>query len=124
MKNPNKIKEGSRIADVIFYILAIFFGFIALYPMWYVFVLSLSEPQAAVAGNAYWWPNGFYLGGYETAVMDKNLWISYRNTIMYCITNCGLMLLTTSTCAYPLTSHALQGRKYLPFLACMIRLGR
>lgn len=114
-KNPNKIKEGSVIADVIFYILAVLFGFIALYPMWYVLVLSISEPQAALAGDCYWWPRGFYLGGYETAVMDKNLWISYRNTIMYCVITCVLMLFTTSTCAYPLTSHALKGRKYLTF---------
>ncbi len=114
-KNPNKIKEGSVIADVIFYILAVFFGFIALYPMWYVLVLSISEPQAALAGDCYWWPRGLYFGGYETAVMDSNLWKSYRNTIIYCIITCVLMLFTTSTCAYPLTSHALKGRKYLTF---------
>ena len=114
-KNPNKIKEGSVIADVIFYILAVLFGFIALYPMWYVLVLSISEPQAALAGDCYWWPRGIYFGGYETAVMDSNLWKSYRNTIIYCVITCALMLFTTSTCAYPLTSHALKGRKYLTF---------
>ena len=114
-KNPNKIKEGSVIADVIFYILAALFGFIALYPMWYVLVLSISNPQAALAGDCYWWPRGIYFGGYETAVMDSNLWKAYRNTIIYCVITCLLMLFTTSTCAYPLTSHALKGRKYLTF---------
>ena len=113
MKNPNKIKEGSRIADVIFYVLSAMFAFVAQYPMWYVLVLSLSEPQVAIAGTAYWWPKGLYFGGYETAVMDKNLWVSYRNTIMYCACVCILVLITTTTCAYPLTSHNLKGRKYL-----------
>lgn len=48
-KNPNKIREGSVVADVIFYILAIFFAFITLYPMYYVLILSLSDPNAAAS---------------------------------------------------------------------------
>lgn len=114
-KNPNKIREGSVIADVIFYILAIFFAFITLYPMYYVLILSLSDPNAAASMRVFFWPKGFYIGGYKNIVTDRNLWLSYRNTIFYALASCGLMLITTTMCAYPLTSKALRGRKFLTF---------
>lgn len=115
MKNPNKIKEGSRVADIIFYFLAAFFAFITVYPMWYVLVLSLSSPVRAAAANVYWWPDGWYFGGYESALSDWNLWDSYKNTIIYAVSTCVLMLMNVTLCAYPLTSHQLKGRKYLTF---------
>lgn len=114
-KNPNRIKEGSVVADVIFYVLAIFFAFICLYPMYYVLILSLSDPNAAASLRVFLWPKGLYLGGYKNIITDRNLWLAYRNTAIYALTCCVLMLFTTSMCAYPLTSRALKGRKFLTF---------
>ncbi len=114
-KNRIKSKEGSIVADVVFYVLAIFFAFITLYPMYYVLILSLSDPNAAASMRVFFWPKGFYIGGYKNIVTDRNLWLSYRNTIFYALAACVLMLVTTTMCAYPLTSKALKGRKFLTF---------
>lgn len=114
-RNPNKIKQGSIVMDIIFYFLAFLFAFVTLYPMYYVLILSMSDPNAAASLRVFWWPKGFYIGGYKKVLMDANLWLAYRNTIFYAITNCLLMLVTTSMCAYPLTSHNLKGRKFLTF---------
>ena len=112
-KNPNRIKEGSVIADVVFYVVACLFALVTLYPMYYVLILSLSDPAAAASMRVFLWPKGYYLKGYANIVKDLNLWIAYRNTIVYALAACGLMLVTTTMCAYPLTSKALRGRPIL-----------
>lgn len=46
-QNKNKIKEGNRTVTAVLYILAAIAAFITLYPMYYVLILSLSEPAYA-----------------------------------------------------------------------------
>lgn len=106
----NKIREGSRLADVIIYIAAAIVAFITLYPLYYVLILSLSTPEAAATMRVYWFPKGFYLGGYERIFSDMRLWRSYRNTIMYAGIEAVGMLFTCSTFAYTLSVKKLMGR--------------
>ena len=79
--------------------------------MYYVLILSLSQPRAAATMQVYWVPKGFYLGGYEKIFGDKLLWSSYLNTIMYAAAEMLLMLLTCSTFAYALSVKTLKHRK-------------
>ena len=74
MKQNNRIREGSRLADVIIYTVAAIAAFITLYPLYYVLILSLSKPEAAATMRVYWLPKGFYLGGYERIFSDTRLW--------------------------------------------------
>lgn len=46
-RNPNKIRENGRVSTIVMYAIAILVLFITLYPMYYVLILSLSEPSAA-----------------------------------------------------------------------------
>ncbi len=106
----NHIREGSRAADAVIYILTAILAFVTLYPMYYVLVLSLSEPKAASTMRVYWWPKGFYLGGYKKIFSDMKLWTSYRNTILYAVSQMVLMLFTCSTFAYGLSYKQLRHR--------------
>lgn len=106
-----RIREGAIWADVLIYLFAALMAFITLYPMYYVIILSLSEPQYASTMRVYWFPRGFYLGGYEKIFGDSNLWISYRNTIMYAASEMVLMLFTCTTFAYALSYKQLKFRK-------------
>lgn len=110
MKRNNKIREGSRLADAIIYIIATIVAFITLYPLYYVLILSLSKPEAAATMRVYWFPKGFYLGGYERIFSDTRLWMSYRNTILYAAVQAVGMLFTCCTFAYTLSVKKLKGR--------------
>lgn len=107
----NRIREGSRIADAVIYAAAILLALVCLYPVYYVLILSLSAPRAAATMQVYWFPKGFYLGGYEKIFGDKLLWSSYGNTILYAAAEMTLMLLTCSTFAYALSVKTLKYRK-------------
>ena len=94
--------------------------FITIYPMYYVLILSISEPTEVAKGGIYFWPRGFYLGSYEVIIKDARLWRSYLNTIIYAGCSTLLMLFTTTIMAYPLTRPNLKFRKavvFFPYIA-------
>ncbi|MBQ8232707.1 MAG: carbohydrate ABC transporter permease [Lachnospiraceae bacterium] len=117
MKNRNqyksKIKEGNRAVTAILYLLAALMAFITVYPMYYVLILSLSEPQYAATMKVYTIPKGFNLGAYEVLVTDTKMWRAYANTFLYVIANTILMVITSTTVAFGLNYKKLIGRKFL-----------
>lgn len=119
MQMPKMIRRKKKLElfDVIVLALSVFAAFITIYPMWYVIVLSLSEPAAASAGNVYFWPVGFYTGSYSVILKESDFWLTVRNSIGYVLIGLVLMLTTTVLVAYPLTRPNLKFRK-----ACVIYL--
>lgn len=115
MKHNQSIKEGTLPGNIFIYVMSIIACFITLYPLYYVFVLSLSDPLEAVTMKVYWWPKGFYLGSYKILFTDAKLWRAYANTIFYAVSNTLLMLITSVLAAYPLTYKRLFGKKVIHF---------
>ena len=83
--------------------------------MWYVICLSVSDPIAAGAGKVSFWPVGFSLESYKLVFGNSQFWIGFRNSVLYVIAGCLLMLFNTVTVAYPLTRKNLWGRKWLTY---------
>ena len=103
--------------DVIVLILSAGACFITIYPMWYVIIMSISDPVVAAGSGVTFWPSGFYLGSYQIIQREMDFWLSVRNSVLYVIAGLVLMLATTLLVAYPLTRPNLKGRK-----ACVIFL--
>jgi putative aldouronate transport system permease protein len=108
-----KIREGSRIADFVMHVLAVFVIFIALYPMYYVLILSLSDPRYAMTMEVYTFPRGFDISSYLILIKNTKVWQAFFNTVVYVIAGTTLMLITSSLGAFPLTYKGLPGRKYI-----------
>ncbi len=113
MRKKNKIREGNPAVTVILYLMVLLICFITIYPMYYVLILSVSDPRAAATMRVYVHPEGFSLDSYKMLIKDMELWRSYLNTVIYAACNTVLMLLTTTLVAYPLTYKRLLGRKYI-----------
>ena len=107
------IREGSRAADWMIVVVVLICCFVTLYPMYYVLIMSISDPIEVVKGNIYWWPKGFSLEAYKSIVTDKTMWRAYGYTILYVVSETFLMEVTCLLAAYPLTSQKLIGRKYI-----------
>lgn len=112
-KNANQIQRGSKVVDVIFYILALLVCLITLYPFYYVVIMSISDPIEVAAMNVYWYPKGFFLGSYELIMRDLDMWKSLLNTLIYVISGTILNGLTAIMGAYPLSVKKLYGRRWL-----------
>ncbi|MEA4889626.1 MAG: carbohydrate ABC transporter permease [Clostridiaceae bacterium] len=89
--------------------------FITIYPMYYVLIMSISDPAQAAKGAVYFWPKGLYFGSYEMILHDGKLWRAYGNTVFYAAASTLLMLFSTVIMAYPLTRPNLRYRKAVIF---------
>jgi len=107
------VKRKFNAGDIAINLIMILICFITLYPMYYVFILSISDPVAAASMKVYLYPKGLYFRSYSILASDGNMWRSYGYTIFYVVANTLLVLLTCITCAYPLTSKKLVGRKFV-----------
>lgn len=112
-RNKNRIREGSTAVTVTLYAIATLIGLICVYPMYYVLILSVSDPIAAMSMAVYTVPKGFTLSAYETLVKDAQMWLSYRNTFMYVIPITLGMLTTSMLAGYALSIKGLRFRREL-----------
>lgn len=113
MKKRTCIREGNVFATALMYLGCILIGFITLYPMYYVLILSLSAPEFASTMKVYTVPKGFDLSAYKVLIGDMKMWRAYANTILYVVPTTILMIISSAVVAYGLNYRKLIGRKYL-----------
>ncbi|MGI6654390.1 MAG: carbohydrate ABC transporter permease [Christensenellales bacterium] len=106
-----KKRQKIEAFDIVMIFLALIAGFITIYPMWYVLIMSISDPVAAAGGSIYFLPVGFYTGSYSVILHDVDFWMALRNSVGYVLIGTVLMLITTFLVAFPLTRPNLKGRK-------------
>ena len=109
--NTNKLKKiGS--ADLIIYFILLLISFIMLYPVLYMFSVSLSDINAVVRNEVKFYPVGFSLEAYRMFLKDARILKSYYNTIVYSILGTFFSLSFTSLMAYPLSIRSFCMKKF------------
>lgn len=101
--------------DVLNNIFWVIILFIVLYPMWFIIIASLSDPDAVINGQVIFWPKDVSLIGYEAVFGHKELMRSYANSIFYTVAGSALSVAVTMMAAYALT-RKFPGRKFVNFL--------
>lgn len=76
---------------------------IMIYPVVYVFSMSVSEPNAVMANRVKLFPIGFSLQAYKMIFSDVQMLRYYANTILYAFTGTAGMLAVTMMAAYAMT---------------------
>ena len=100
-----KIKKsaGERFFDGFNVVFLFLFTLLMLYPIIYVFAISLSSAQAVDEGGFFLWPRDFSLDAYKVVFSEPNMGRSYLNTVFYAFTNTFLGMAFTSMLAYALS---------------------
>lgn len=104
--------RSDLIYDVINSAVLIVLGLIILYPIYFVIIASVSDPDAVNAGRVTFFPVGFTFEGYLKLFEDKRVWTGYRNTIFYTVCGTTLNVILTMITAYPLSRKDLPGKKF------------
>ena len=77
-------RSGSDLAfDIISYLILGIVSLIAVYPLYFVLIASISSPEAVNAGKVMLYPIGVTLEGYQKLFEDSRIFTGYRNTILY-----------------------------------------
>lgn len=115
VKQHKHVKKlaSDRIFDVIMYAVAGILTLVALYPMYFIVIASISDPNMVAQGNIVLWPKGITFEGYEHLLSMTNLWIGYKNTIYYTLAGTLVMLAVNIPVAYALSRKDLVGRGWL-----------
>lgn len=108
-----KFKNMGR-GDKVFYaiivvVLTIFF-LLVLYPCIYVISASFSSGPAVQSGRVVLLPVEPSLEGYRTVFNTPNVWIGFRNSLIYTVCGTALNIVLTMTAAYCLSRKDLPGR--------------
>ncbi|MDR3121020.1 MAG: carbohydrate ABC transporter permease [Clostridiales bacterium] len=86
-----------------------------LYPLYWVLIASISEPNAVNSGNVLVWPVGFSLSGYQKLAATPSIWRAYRNTVVFAVVGTALNLFVTICGGYALS------RPQLPFRGLIMK---
>lgn len=112
MKLINKFRSNP--ADFMF--TAFVYGFmiiitlVILYPLIFVVIASISDPNLVASGKVLFWPKGITLEGYKYILSDKRIWTGYYNTIRYTFFGTLIALLITIPAGYALSRRDMTGR--------------
>lgn len=85
------------------------------YPIVYIFAISLSDTAYVVQGKITLFPKGINLDAYVEVLKDKRIPRAYLNTIYYTALGTFINLLVTAIAAYPLSKPDFIWRKYFMF---------
>lgn len=120
-----KIKRstGEVIFDVINIILMVLIMLVTLYPLWFVLISSLSDPNAVAEGRTMFLPvfrdgQFFNIAAYKEAIdyMDGIIVTAYGNTILYAGGGTLISMVLTVLGAYALSKKRLKGRLFFTMI--------
>jgi putative aldouronate transport system permease protein len=107
--------DSDRIYYFIIYTIALVTFLITLYPFVYIISSSMSNSQSIYRGEVYFLPVKPTLKGYQEVFKQKNLWISYGNSIYYTVIGTFFNLIATAVAAYPLSRTRFFARRFFNF---------
>lgn len=110
-KHVRKLKSD-RVFDFIIYGVAVLLTILALYPMYFIVIASISDPNLVAKGEILLIPRGLTLDGYKHLLSMRNLWVGYGNTILYTAVGTLIMLAVNIPVAYALSRKDLVGRGF------------
>lgn len=117
-KTKNHIKStfSDRVFALIVYLFAALVIAATLYPLIYVFSMSISDPIRAARGDVFLLPKGFSLEAFKTVLANPMVLTYYLNTIWYTIVGTILGIIVTTLAAYPLSRRHFRCRKFFIIL--------
>lgn len=111
LKKKNKIKESKT--DYVYYAICGFILFllavIVIYPLYYIVIASVSDPDAVMTGDVWLYPVKVTFSGYAQLFNRDDIWRGYFNTLVYTICGTVFNIILTIPAGWALS------REYLPF---------
>lgn len=116
MPHTKRISREDVIFNIVNYSLLIIFMLLILYPLYYILIASVSDPNATNAGLVTVWPVRVTLEGYQLILNDSRVWTGYRNSILYTVCAVAVNMVCTIPAAFALSRKELMGRSVFMFL--------
>lgn len=110
MRKRKNRTVGDWIFDFIVVVLVLFMCIAVIYPVYYMFIVSISDGNAVLRGEVSLLPVGVNFSAYKAVFENQYVPRSYLNTIIYTISGTLVSVSMTAMCAYPLSRKNFYGR--------------
>jgi len=111
-KKLKKISMGDLVMDMVIWLGLTAFAIVCFYPMWYVFVASITDAtELAKNTGLLFWPEKIDLGGYGLVAANAKIMNSFKNSILILLVSLPLNIVMTVLCAYFLASTGMMFKK-------------
>ncbi len=113
MSNIRAIKSSREdaIFEVVTKILLIIACLIILYPLYFIIIASISNPDYVIAGKLTVFPMDVTFSGYKKIFRFRNLLNGYKNSFFYALVGGFISATLTLFAAYPLSKKDFSGQK-------------
>lgn len=112
------------IFDVFIGMFVVFVVAVTLYPLIYIFSMSISDPIAAARGQVFLLPKGFDLTAIKTVLAKESIWMYYYNTLWYTVVGTVIGVITTCLAGYPLSRKEFRYRNvFMKFIMVTMFFG-
>ncbi len=102
---------GDRVFNGVNLCVTFLFMVACIYPLYFIIIASFSDPSLVSLGKVIMMPKGITFEGYQKILENKELWIGYRNTILYTTVGTMLNLALTVSAGFALSRPELPFRK-------------
>lgn len=108
--NNIKMSREDIIFTIINYIVLSVVLCVVIYPLIYIVSSSLSSTQAVISGKVRLLPVDFSLAGYQAIFKTNQIWVGYKNSIIYASLGTIINVVVTLMAAYPISRKDFVGR--------------
>ncbi len=102
---------GDILADVIIYLVFGIFALACIFPIYYIFINSVSNNDAVNRGEVLIWPVGFHIQNYLDIIDQPDIGTAIINTLVRTFLGTFLSLMLTAFMGYAFTRNELWHRK-------------
>ncbi|NHC40523.1 carbohydrate ABC transporter permease [Bacillus sp. MM2020_1] len=113
-----KSKED-KVFDIINFFLVAIILLLIVYPLYFIVIASISDPNMIYEGKVWLLPKELTLEGYQRIFGDSKIWLGYKNSIIYTLVGTIVNVSFTLMAAYALSRKDLYGRNVIMFLFLM-----
>ena len=101
---------------VVYNFVIVFIAVITLYPIIFVVSASISDPIEVGKGTVILLPKGINFTSYIHLIGTEDVWVGYRNTLIYTVGGVITSMFCTVTTAYSLSKKHLVGGRFFVFM--------
>ncbi|MEH7095195.1 carbohydrate ABC transporter permease [Neobacillus vireti] len=108
-----KIKsKEDKIFDVVNTIFLSLICLAVLYPLYFVIIASISNPNMVYNGEVWLFPKEITFEGYKRIFSDPKIWLGYKNTVVYTVVGTIVQVSLTLMAAYALSRKDFYGKSF------------
>jgi putative aldouronate transport system permease protein len=116
LKKTSRRSKEDKVFDMINIILVAIMVVLVVYPLYFIVIASISNPNMIYEGKVWFLPRDITFEGYQRIFSDSKIWLGYKNSIIYTFVGTIINVSFTLMAAYALSRKDLYGRNLIMFL--------